>query len=713
MAREVAKPKLPQTSKRSPISDDANDLKALRTAVVDAAGVGAGLWFSYVFVLMYLLIAVGSVTHRDLFLENAVKLPFINVDLPLIGFFVLGPLLFLIVHAYVLLHFVLLGRKIRTFHTQLQVQIPDADLRARLRDQLPSNVFVQMLAGPREVRSGAVGAMLRLIAGISLVLGPLALLVFFQVNFLPYHPHWGIELWQRAAIIIDLALLWILWPAILRGKVRWIGWRDVSRATAVPMALVSLIGRLWQLPWVAPYNKPIRGSRRFLRAAWRRTIFSAVIFSLVPVLLVFTISTYPGEGLDQKLRFVPIIGTLHQVLFTGESNPVTGRPSSWFSDRLVLTDQSFVDPDKLEKQTASHSFRGRDLSDAVLNRADLRKADFTGAQFNRAELIEANLQGAHLGLAKLQGAYLRGIQLQGADLRDAQLQGAELGKAKLQGADLQRTHLEGASLGAAQLLGARLVYAHLEGADVNSADLEGANLLSASLQGINLPYARLRGANLANAELQGAAIPSVDFQGASFRNAKVWRIGRLQSGDFGGLPRVDLVDFQECDPYTEPWSHTDAHSFAEWRDLIVKQIPVGGNRDLAKARLSKLDPNREAGLINREICVSNHIPPKDEGTIKDLATFLVDLACSSYSAPYVARGIIQQMEYGRDWDAAEQFTIAAEMLRKGKSDPTACPGVNGFTNDDWARLDLLSEMQREIERSKKFESISKPQSTAD
>ena len=42
----------------------ANDLDALRAAVVDAAGVGAGLWISYLFVLFYLLIAAGGVTHN-------------------------------------------------------------------------------------------------------------------------------------------------------------------------------------------------------------------------------------------------------------------------------------------------------------------------------------------------------------------------------------------------------------------------------------------------------------------------------------------------------------------------------------------------------------------------------------------------------------------------------------------------------------------------
>ena len=83
MAGDAAEPK---TLQAPSIVDEAKDLKASRAAVVDAAGVSAGLWFSYLFVLLYLLIAVGSVTHRDLFLENPVRLPFLNVDLPVLGF---------------------------------------------------------------------------------------------------------------------------------------------------------------------------------------------------------------------------------------------------------------------------------------------------------------------------------------------------------------------------------------------------------------------------------------------------------------------------------------------------------------------------------------------------------------------------------------------------------------------------------------------------
>ena len=118
-------------SEPTPFAARAKDLGALRDAEVDAAGVGTGLWLSYLFVLFYCAIAAGTVTHRDLFLENPVKLPFLNVELPLKAFFVLGQLVFLIVHAYVLLHFVLLAGKIGAFHTELEAQVTGDDARSR------------------------------------------------------------------------------------------------------------------------------------------------------------------------------------------------------------------------------------------------------------------------------------------------------------------------------------------------------------------------------------------------------------------------------------------------------------------------------------------------------------------------------------------------------------------------------------------------------
>jgi hypothetical protein len=57
---------------RARLAPKAKDLlQALLDALVDVAGVGVGLWFSYLFILFYLLIVV-----------SPVKLPFLNMDLP-------------------------------------------------------------------------------------------------------------------------------------------------------------------------------------------------------------------------------------------------------------------------------------------------------------------------------------------------------------------------------------------------------------------------------------------------------------------------------------------------------------------------------------------------------------------------------------------------------------------------------------------------------
>lgn len=235
----------------------AGDLDAIRKSVEDAAAVSAGIWLSYLFVLLYIGIAAGAVTHKDLLLENPVKLPFLSdVPLPLVAFFVLAPIVFIVSHAYTLVHFVMLGAKAGVFHDELFKQLPDApDAREALRRQLPSNIFVQFLAGPRDIREGGLGLILKAIAWSSLVVGPVLLFLLIQVQFLPYHLEW-VTWVQRLAVFADVFLLSLLWPAVLDGQSK-IAWPRV----------------------------------------WRHKVFTVV--SLVPIWLAFITATFPGELIDE------------------------------------------------------------------------------------------------------------------------------------------------------------------------------------------------------------------------------------------------------------------------------------------------------------------------------------------------------------------------------------------------------------------------------
>jgi hypothetical protein len=269
-----------ETPSPSKIAEMATDLFTIRAALIDAAGIGIGLWLSYLLLLFYLGVAAGAVNHRTLLLEEPVKLPFLGIDLPLVAFFATAPILLLVFHAYVLIHFVLLGAKIGRFQDKLARQVEGDALRDKIRDQLPNQIFVQLLAGTRATREGAIGWLLYVSASITTVLGPVVLMLLFQVQFLPYHLSWVTWL-HRVVLMIDIVLLWALWPAILGGTTR-ITWPRLQKS-------------------------------KFTCAA-----------SLMILLFSITIATYPNEWQEDVLPSIRIIPTIP--LLTSLENPVHGFP---------------------------------------------------------------------------------------------------------------------------------------------------------------------------------------------------------------------------------------------------------------------------------------------------------------------------------------------------------------------------------------------------
>ncbi len=657
----------PSTTEPTSFAGRAKDLGALRDAVVDAAGVGTGLWLSYLFVLFYFAIAAGAVTHRDLLLENPVKLPFLNVELPLKAFFVLGPLVFLIVHAYVLLHFVLLAGKLGAFHSELEWQVKSDDTRAHLRRQLPSNIFVQSLAGPRDVREGPIGFLLRLVIRISLIAGPIALLVLFQLQFLPYHSEW-ITNWQRIAVLIDLALLWILWPPIARVDTKLLGFSDFRRPKIQAWAVVSVL----------------------------------------PILLVVTIATFPGEWLEENLppvRLVPTTwkawtapsieaiqrarsgwATLHELLVAGYFNLVTDSPKSLCSNVLVLPDFKAGDRVKFDAESKisigsdALSLRGRDLQGAVFIRAHLDKADFTGAQlqgatFNGADLREAKFKcdsaGDERKCAELQGASLDFAQLQGADLKGAQLQGATLFKAQLQGASLEY----------AQLQGAFLDETGLWGADLNRAQLQGASLFGAQLQGAVLVVAQLQGASLDFAQLQGVLLDDAELRTTSLIGIFVWR-ARGAPGEV----KDALIEGLRPGPKYQGLDCPNEKGVCDWSDQSygvlksqIEQMPSGNARDQALKRIEPLgqkpyeeDP-KSANAWRTLEQASNR---SAETYPQRLAETLIKLGCDAAGPPYVIGGIYRRLN-PIDLNSEKTAEIAAAFLNESK-----CPGARGLSAED-------------------------------
>src|SRR6187431_209258 len=83
---------------------------------VNRAGASANVaWLVFLALVGYLLIAVAGVSHKDLLLDSAVTLPILQVKIGLTRFFVLVPVLLVLLHVMLVVQLVLLARKTLEF----------------------------------------------------------------------------------------------------------------------------------------------------------------------------------------------------------------------------------------------------------------------------------------------------------------------------------------------------------------------------------------------------------------------------------------------------------------------------------------------------------------------------------------------------------------------------------------------------------------------
>ncbi len=748
-AAAVLPPPLP------PIAAKHDDLEAIKNAVEDAASVSGPLWLSYLFALFYIALAAAGVAHADLLVENPVKLPFLNIELALKAFFLLAPILFVISHAYTLAHFVLLADKAKRFHQELQRQIGSwtenaAEIRKDLRRQLPSNIFVQFLAGPEDLREGAFGRLLTVIAWVTLVGGPVLLLVLLQLQFLPYHSS-SVTWVARGALLVDLVLIWWLVGMILSGRSSGEGWWGLKPKAAKALSALASLGA-FVLSWFVltfpgewedvPYSLPPVPSLKAAATAATDWVFGKPGFERDAQVRNWLANTLrlPEFNMYEALKTEP-----DKVRWKVHTFDLQHRHLEYADlrrsklDKIDLRDARLQGASLIGAQLQGASVQGAQLQSASLKDAELQGASLERAQLQGASLVgahlwsaslddaelqgasleHAQLQGASLNLAKLQGASLNLAQLQGASLKDAelqgaslehaQLQGASLDDAKLQGASLEHAELQGASFGHAHLQGASLDDAHLQGASLNLAQLQGASLEHAHLQGASLEEAELRGASLDWAQLQGASLVGAQLQGASLEDTFLWR------SDWGELEpdSVAQVSVQKSD-WTPVWKESAGLNSHPWNDKsygdlrkTLENIPQRRMREAALKRVERLDC-RQTGETLASCDLSAKPPAAVEawrrtlegGGAPDLETYqralaeiFSDLLCGGDAkAIHLLHGLAKNPEnvtsgiFEKKSRLAAAGSEAPKLIEKILEDEAHCPVSAALTAKDRAML---------------------------
>jgi uncharacterized protein YjbI with pentapeptide repeats len=662
------------------LKEKSESLDAIKKAVEDAAAVGTPLWVSYLFLLLYIAIASGAVTHTDLLLERPVDLPFLNIKLPLKAFFILAPLLFLVSHTYTMAHFALLSDKAKHFHLQLRKEVPDPSghvLREGLRRQLPINIFVQFLAGPEEIREGPFSIVLWATAWTTLVAAPVCLLLLLQLQFLPYHDS-VVTWWHRFAILFDLAIIQWLWMHILSGRSQDDGQDSLSQ------------------------DHPTNLVRRFQNSLrWRtfKTSFlsfsNTIAFPIIIAITIFScwIATFPSEwesfpyarlaSYRWQLTTEAVFGTpdvAHEIKSPSQPEIVAPeiRPARWPFNTLHLREFDIFealkidDPAKVQSKKYLLDLRKRHLEQADLAGAKLPRINLDGAFLQNANLSAAEMSGSSFEQATLDDASLRGGRFASASFTGASLHGANMDYGWFPATTFARAKLQGASIYQGKLMGSMLGSAHLEGARLAGADLTAAFLWRAHLQLANFDDAHLYAATISQVQLDGASFRNSDLAGATlfgatgtapdFRRARLWR------SNWGSNPLIKLPELTESTfrPDVGQMEDSDVWMADSYRSALfsVDSIPNDGSE-------------RKAAKIAIERLVCKAIPDPN----------------SSYQTcqeqPMMIDGVAHWQEWRQRTQAKDAAIYQSSLLAVMSSslicddDPAALYIVRGMINRDW------------------------------
>jgi uncharacterized protein YjbI with pentapeptide repeats len=598
------------------------DVKGFLDEANDTSEPARTAWLAFLFLLAYVIVTLASVSHKDLLLNSPVRLPIINADIPLVGFFQYAPAMLLLVYLSLLVQHVIVARKYRRFTDSIIPQELETGSENPARERVHAYAFSQILAGPRPHRITKL--MMQLIVYVTFALLPIATLLYFQIKFLPYHEVW-ITYWHRFAVILGFAMLILLTPIMQHAPPK----------------------RKWDLR-LGPQAEAWEASGRQI----------LMILLLLPVVLGFSwlIATVPGEWIDRRLGFVPParagIGPVDEAKLL---NPVLRRlvyerlpddaSKGWWR-RWLLSYRVLIveDTDLAVAEPAKLVLRERDFRYALLNRSDLHRADLTWADLRaaqmwrtvvRGKLNDTQLQGAVLKEAELQGAHLSSASLQGADLTDAELQAANLSYAKLQGANLSGAQLQGADLRYAELQGADLAGAQLQDADLEGAQLQGAVLSGTEIWLAKFPHAL--------AEQSPTPVGLADMKmSASTPEAKAELKQSLETDITDPELRSVLMARLDQVLRNEPANWDDAASWQEYAGSAKAPSP----QDLA-AFHAKLACDDSDGAIASAMAARAKdfdAAPFGKGYAKALADALLDDRCNGGMAlPADTRAVLQSL----------------------------------------------------------------------
>ena len=432
----------------------------------------------------------------------------LDVQVPVVPFFWLAPLILVLFHLVALV--------VQSFFREKLAQGAAGSGRAigattasgggrGLGDLLGVSLAARMVA-PNELPddSSLRRLILHLIFLVVNLILPLGVLLIVEGQFLPRHDPLLLN-FHRSFLVVDTALIVYFVPMILKPvprRYRWRWWIGLSSPQAhSSFRPVSEEGR----------DRDRRGPR------WREVVRL-------------------GRTLTWRLSMLPIIAVALWAGFCGMENPThvecsrrtpTWSLGGWPAFHLDLSRSTFSHPRNFS--LVGQDLRCANFTGLDLEGVDFRYADLSGSVFDHSDLKRARFGPTSLGRKGSTDRHharkrtdARGASFHGADLRGARLDDADLRYVDFREADLSAASLRHARLQRADLTDSRLIASNLDGAWLDGATLLRANVVCSSAKHASMLLVSARSANLVDTDFEGALTAGADLEDANVFSAEGW-----------------------------------------------------------------------------------------------------------------------------------------------------------------------------------------------
>ncbi|MFN0199928.1 MAG: pentapeptide repeat-containing protein, partial [Bacteroidia bacterium] len=544
------------------------------------------LSLTFIAFLIYALIAVGSTTDLMLLIpDTPLNLPIININLPLVPFYVILPIFIFGLHLNLLINLLEHRRKLYRWHKIIEDARQDVD---KAVEWLQPFLFNQaLMKGSNTIDHIAE----KILTEVSAYFLPLFLLLFIQFRFSDYQ-YFSVTAIHSVIFILDAGLIFY-YRALIQAKNQsnnkafQLNWENGFLHFILLERLVVRVVNLWEwIKWKFSKQKPTSPykSKSKLAINWFG-FFSTPVFwftMMYSVLNAAIVGCCTSHDVNPKLlSFL----TSHNCWYW------VYKP---YLDVHGATLVKKAPPDNMIAEVRKNSIDSSDVIDLWVKTSEgidfsnrcFRWANFSGCKLFGAIFNDAQLQGANLNNAQLQAAIFLKANFQGCDLYDAELQGARMNGAQLQGVDMNHAQLQGIYLTGAKLWGASL----------QGVQFLGANLIGTQFQGADLKGGQFKETNLMGAQLQGAYLAETLFEGVYLEEASFAFDLPLKFHKcyFHSLPRLTDQRFElSLTQYEEIPEGTRRESFIknvnEARSNLNKNLPPSVNfTDFLSNRLSKV-----------------------------------------------------------------------------------------------------------------------------